>query len=276
VEGLLQDFRLTDMLQLFDLSQKTGVIELVPIGYQQQGSSPNPAFPIGRVYFVDGRVTDANLSSLRGEDALFSLFLWQAGAFRFINAASSATRTINQTTESLLMVGTRRIDEWANILQRVPTLQITIFCPPTPPPNAQAIRLNDTQWRFLQNLRGQETVATVARRCGLSPFQARILATGLLTLELLKRRPPTEAECYFEELVQSAARDLGELAEPLVETLFNQAGLPPSRLATLHAVSPTFAAQILPELEAAAARYIGPQRAHRLRQRVTPLAQQTS
>ncbi len=273
MEGLLQDFHLNDMLQLFELSQKTGVIELLPIGYQQQGNNPNPAFPIGRIYLIDGQITDAQLSTLRGEDALFSLFLWQAGTFRFINAASSPSRTIKQTNGSLLMEGVRRIDEWSSILERVPTLQITIFCPPTPPPNAQAIKLNDAQWRFLQNLHGYETVASVARRCGLSPFQARIIATKLLALGLLKRRPPTEAERYFEEVVRIAAKDLGELAEPLVETLFNQAGLPPSQLGTLHAVSPTFAARILPELEAAAARYIGQHRAQRLRQRLAPLAQ---
>jgi hypothetical protein len=273
VEGLLQDFHLNDMLQLFELSQKTGTIELFPIGYQQQGSNPNPAFPIGRIYLIDGQITDAQLSTLRGEDALFSLFLWQAGTFLFINAASSPTRTITQTNGSLLMEGVRRIDEWASILEHVPTLQITIFCPPTPPPNTQAMKLTDIQWRFLQNLHGYETVASVARRCGISPFQARILATRLLALGLIKRRPPTEAERYFEELVRTAAKDLGELAEPLIETLFNQAGLPPSQLGTLHAVSPAFAARILPELEAAAARYIGQHRAQRLRQRLAPLAQ---
>ncbi len=273
MEGLLQDFHLTDLIQLIELSQKTGALELLPIGYQQQGGLSNPALPIGRIYFVDGKITDAQLSSLRGEDALFSLFLWQAGTFRFLSGAQSAYRTITQSNESLLMEGVRRIDEWGSILEQVPTLQVTIFCPPQPPPNINQIRLSETQWRFLQGLHGAETIATVARRCGLSPFQARIIVTKLLALGLVQRRPPTDAERYFEQLVRAASQDLGELAEPLVESLFNQAGLPPAHLGTLHAVPPALTARILPELEAAAARYIGPHRAQRLRQRLTPAAQ---
>lgn len=273
MEGLLQDFHLTDIIQLFELSQKTGVIELMPIGYQQQGNASNPAFPVGRIYFSAGKIVDAQLSMLRGEDALFSLFLWQAGTFRFVEGVPASTRTINQTNESLLMEGVQRIDDWESILKHVPTLQMIVFCPPQPPPNIQSIHLSEAQWRFLQSLHGYQTIAAVARQCGISPFQARIIATKLLAMELIQRRSPTGAECYFEEFVQAAAKELGELAEPLVEAIFNQAGLPPSQLGTLHAVSPAYIARILSEVEAAAERYIGQHRAQRLRERLAPIAQ---
>ena len=273
MEGLLQDFHLTEMIQLLEMSRKTGALELTPIGYQQQSTAPNPAAPLGRIYFQDGLVADARLGTLQGEEALLSLFLWRAGAFRFIDGARSPTRTITQSNESLLMEGVRRIDEWASILEHVPTLQIILFCPPSPPPQAQQIRLNDLQWRFLQCVNGRETLATVARLCGLSAFQARIIATKLLALGVVQRRPPTEAERYFEALVLAISKDLGELAEPLVEALFTQAGLPPGLLATLHAVPPAFTARIVPELTSAAAYYIGQHRAQRLAQHLTPTAQ---
>ncbi|HEY7358730.1 MAG TPA: hypothetical protein VH590_19745, partial [Ktedonobacterales bacterium] len=94
-----------------------------------------------------------------------------------------------------------------------------------------------------------------------------------LAVGFVQRRPPTEAERYFEELVQVASKDLGELAEPLVEAIFTQAGMPPATLASLHAVPPALPARILPELESAAARYIGQHRAQRLAQRLAPIAQ---
>ena len=274
MEGLLQDFRLTELIQLFELSRKTGALELTPIGYQAPPSSAShPAPPIGRIFFVDGTVTGSQLLALQGEDALFSLFLWQAGTFQFVENLRAPNRTINQTNESLLMEGVRRIDEWSSILKHIPTLQIILFCPPYPPPQAQQVQLSDLQWRFLQAVSGRETLAAVARRCGLSLFQARIVATKLLAVGFVQRRPPTEAERYFEELVQGTSKDLGELAEPLVEAIFTQAGMPPAQLAALHAVPPTFPARILPELEAAAARYIGQQRAQRLTARLAPIAQ---
>lgn len=273
MEGLLQDFHLTDIIQLFELSQKTGVIELMPIGYQQQSNAFNPAFPVGRIYFSAGKITDAQLSMLRGEDALFSLFLWQAGTFRFVEGVPAPMRTINQTNESLLMEGVQRIDDWESILKHVPTLQMIVFCPPQPPPNIQSIHLSEAQWGFLQSLHGYQTIAAVARQCGISPFQARIIATKLLAMGLIQRRSPTGAERYFEEFVQATANEMGELAEPLVEAIFNQVGLPPSQLGTLHAVSPAYVARILSEVEAAAERYIGRHRAQRLRERLTPIAQ---
>ncbi|HEU5370508.1 MAG TPA: DUF4388 domain-containing protein [Ktedonobacterales bacterium] len=273
MEGLLQDFHLTDLIQLFELSRKTGALELTPIGYQQPSSDTHPAPPIGRIYFVDGNITGAQLSSLQGEDALLSLFLWQAGTFQFVNGLRSPNRTITQTNESLLMAGVRRVDEWSSILMHIPTLQIILFTPPYPPPQAQQVQLSDLQWRFLQAVNGRDTLAAIARRCGLSLFQARIVATKLLAVGFVQRRPPTEAERYFEELVQVTSKDLGELAEPLVEAIFTQAGLPPAMLASLHAVPPALPARILPELEAAAARYIGQHRAQRLAQRLAPIAQ---
>ncbi len=273
MEGLLQDFHLTDLIQLFELSRKTGALELTPIGYQPHSAASHPAPPVGRIYFVDGTVIDARLSMLQGEDALFSLFLWQAGSFQFLDGAYPVTRTIHQTNESLLMEGVRRIDEWSNILEHIPTLQIILFCPPYPPAQAQQLRLSDLQWRFVQCVNGRDTLAAIARRCGLSAFQARILATKLLALGLVQRRPPTDAERYFEELVRVMGKDLGELAEPLVEAIFMQAAMPPAMLATLHAVPPALTARILPELESAAARYIGQHRAQRLGQRLAPTAQ---
>lgn len=272
MEGLLQDFHLTEMIQLLELGRKTGALELIPIGYQPTASA-SLAAPIGRIYFLDGQVADAQLSSLRGEEALFSLFLWRAGTFQFSDGQYPTSRTITQTNESLLMEGVRRIDEWTSILDHVPTLQIILFCPPSPPPQAQQIRLTEFQWRFLQAVNGSETLAATARRCGLSAFQARIIATKLLALGLAQRRPPTGAEQYFERLVLAMSQDLGELAEPLVEAIFTQAGLAPAMLATFHAAPPAFTARILPELTSAAARYIGQHRAQRLAQRLAPIEQ---
>jgi Domain of unknown function (DUF4388) len=273
LDGLLQDFPLTELIQLCELSQKTGALELMPIGYQQPSSTTHPAPPIGRIYFVKGSITSAQLTGLQGEDALFSLFLWQAGTFQFLEGEHAANRTITQTNESLVMEGVRRNDEWSSILAHTPTLQIILFCPPHPPPQARQVQISDLQWRFLQAVNGRDTLAAIARRCGLSLFQARIIATKLLAVGFVQRRPPTEAERYFEELVREMSKDLGELAEPLVEAIFTQAAMPPSLLASLHAVPPAFSARILPELEAAAARYIGRHRAQRLAKRLVPIAQ---
>jgi hypothetical protein len=227
----------------------------------------------GLIFFQDGALVDAQLGPLRGEEALFSLFLWRAGTFRFHKGATASVRTITKSNESLLLEGLRRIDVWAGILEQVPTLQMIFFRSPQLPAQVQSLQVSELHWRVLSALNGREALGQVAASCDLSPFQVRVLAARLLGMGLVQRSPPTGAEAFFETLVQTAGKDLGELAEPLVERIFTQAGCPPALLATFASLPAAFAARILPELETTAARYIGSHRAQRLKQRLMPLAQ---
>lgn len=273
MEGLLQDFNLTEIIQLFEMTNASGALQLLPIGYAQQDKSRQALIPLGVLFFQDGKVVDAQLGPLRGEEALFSLFLWRAGTFFFHKQVRTTTRTINQANESLLLEGVRRIDEWTAILERVPTLHIILFRSPQLPLQAQSMQISEAQWKLLRVMNGRDALITLAGQCQLSPFQARVYAARLLQMGLAQRCPPTRAEEFFETLVQAAAKDLGELAEPLVEHIFTQVGYPPPVLSNLAALPPAFAARILPQVEATAAYYIGPHRAQRLKQRLMPLAQ---
>ncbi len=273
MEGLLQDFNLTEMLQLFEMTNASGALQLLPIGYEQQDKTRQASIPFGLIFFQDGKVIDAQLGPLQGEEALFSLFLWRAGTFRFHKEVRSTQRTINQANESLLLEGVRRIDEWTSILETVPTLQIILFRSPQLPLQVQSLQISEAQWNLLRVMNGRDPLMTLAVQCGLPTFQTRVFAARLLKMGLAQRCPPTGAETFYEMLVQTAAKDLGELAEPLVERIFTQAGCPPAVLCTLTYIPPAFTARILPQVEATAARYIGPHRAERLKQRLMPLAQ---
>jgi hypothetical protein len=261
------------MLQLCEMTNASGVLQLLPIGYEQQDKTRQAAIPFGLIFFQDGKVIDAQLGPLQGEEALFSLFLWRAGTFRFHKAVRSTQRTIAQANESLLLEGVRRIDEWTSILETVPTLQILLFRSPQLPLQVQSMQISEAQWNLLRVMNGRDPLITLAAQCGLPTFQARVFAARLLKMGLAQRCPPTQAEAFYETLVQAAAKDLGELAEPLVERIFTQAGCPPVVLSTLASIPLAFTARILPQVEATAARYIGPHRAERLKQRLMPLAQ---
>jgi hypothetical protein len=273
VEGLLQDFNLTELLQLFEMTNASGALQLLPIGYEQQEKVRQAAIPFGLIFFESGKVTDAQLGPLQGQEALFSLFLWRAGTFRFHKEARSSTQTIHQANESLLLEGVRRIDEWTSILERVPTLQVILFRSPQLPLQAQSMQISEAQWNLLRVMNGRDPLILLAGQCQLSSFHVRVFAARLLSMGLAQRCPPTGAEEFFEALVRAAAKDLGELAEPLVERIFAQVGCPPGQLSAVASLPPAFAARILPQMEATAARYIGPHRAQRLKQRLMPIAQ---
>ena len=180
MEGLLQDFNLTEMLQLCEMTNASGALQLLPIGYEQQDKTRQAAIPFGLIFFQDGKVVDAQLGPLQGEEALFSLFLWRAGTFRFHKAVHSTQRTINQANESLLLEGVRRIDEWTSILETVPTLQILLFRSPQLPLQVQSMQISEAQWNLLRVMNGRDPLIALAAQCKLPTFQARVFAASPL------------------------------------------------------------------------------------------------
>ena len=92
------------------MTSGSGALHVLPIGYEQQEKARQDLIPTGLIFFQDGQMVDAQLGGLRGEEALFSLVLWQAGTFRFYKGAPFASRTIQQSNGSLLLEGLSRID----------------------------------------------------------------------------------------------------------------------------------------------------------------------
>ena len=69
LSGSLEDMGVVDLLQTFEISRKTGVGKI--------GNGRREA----RIYFRDGKVVDAELGRLRGEEAVYRALIWTAGTF---------------------------------------------------------------------------------------------------------------------------------------------------------------------------------------------------
>src|SRR4028118_322704 len=79
-----------------------------------------------RIYFRDGKVVDAELGRLRGEEAVYRSLIWSAGHFEVDFSPVSHEDIIPTTTQGLLMEGMRRVDEWGRLLEQLPPLT-TVF-----------------------------------------------------------------------------------------------------------------------------------------------------
>ena len=100
----------TDLLQAMEMGKKTG--RLVIDG---EGST-------AELVFAGGRVTDAATGGLRGVEAVYRILGWDRGAFEIHFGIHEGPATIQQTTESLLMEGMRRLDQWARVSEQLPPL----------------------------------------------------------------------------------------------------------------------------------------------------------
>jgi DNA-binding response OmpR family regulator len=114
LSGSLEDMGVVDLLQTFEVSRKSGVARI------SNGRRD------ARIYFRDGKVVDAELSRLRGEEAVYRALIWMSGTFEVEFCPVDNEDIIPTSTQGLLMEGMRRVDEWGRLLEQLPSLK-TIF-----------------------------------------------------------------------------------------------------------------------------------------------------
>ncbi len=114
LSGSLEDMGVVDLLQTFEVSRKSGVARITDGRREAQ------------VFFRDGKVVDAELGQLRGEEAVYRALIWNAGNFEVEFRPVSNDDVILTSTQGLLMEGMRRVDEWGRLLEQLPPLH-TVF-----------------------------------------------------------------------------------------------------------------------------------------------------
>jgi hypothetical protein len=103
-----------DLLQTFEVSRKSGIARIWD-GRRE-----------ALIYFRDGKVVDAELGKLRGEEAVYRSLITSSGEFEVELCAIPNEDIIPTSTQGLLMEGMRRLDEWGRVLEQLPPLE-TVF-----------------------------------------------------------------------------------------------------------------------------------------------------
>jgi DNA-binding response OmpR family regulator len=113
--GQLSDMAVVDLIQTIEVSRKSGVIHFT-----------SPEGRRGAIYFRNGKVVDAELGRLQGEDAVYRLLIWADGEFEVEFKNVRRKDVIELSSQGLLMEGMRRLDEWGRLLEQLPALD-TVF-----------------------------------------------------------------------------------------------------------------------------------------------------
>jgi len=99
VSGSLQEMGLPDMVQVLWHGRKTGSLKI------RSGGTA------GEIHFVAGSVYNALWSSLRGEEAFYAMLGLKQGDFALDPNFTAPQKVIQESPESLLLEGMRRLDE---------------------------------------------------------------------------------------------------------------------------------------------------------------------
>jgi CheY-like chemotaxis protein len=183
--GSIHDMTVVDLLQTFEISRKSGSITF------KSGARG------GHVWFKDGKVVDAEVGSLRGEEAVYRLLVWSEADFEVDFGPVERDDVVEMSTSALVMEGMRRADEWGRLLEQLPPLT-TVFEVDHERLLDRLSEIPDELNGILRLLDGRKSLAEVVDE---SPFE------DLSTLSTLSK-------LYFESLLVAVKGPVPERIVP--------------------------------------------------------------
>jgi hypothetical protein len=185
-----------------------------------------------------GAITQRELERqlrLQIESVVFELMSWREGFFSFEERSRDElprdTR-IAVSTESLLMEGARRIDEWSRIADVVPNLDVVPELAPVDDDRGgdggPTLDLLPHEWQVLTMIDGDRDLRAIAALLGRDEFETAKIAYGLATTGVVAIRQAPEPT-PSRSLVTSSESAPSGLAEQVsatraaVETLLRRA-----------------------------------------------------
>lgn len=116
IEGNLAQMSLVDILQVFGMNKKSGVLVV----------RREESFEEGMIFLRDGKILNATTGGAAGEKAVYRLLTWDSGKFEYIPKDFNPEALIGKPTDSLLMEGMRQLDEWKRMEGEFPPMDTTI------------------------------------------------------------------------------------------------------------------------------------------------------
>jgi len=189
--GDFDDIAFAELLQLLNLGRKSGTLS-VRLG---QGTAS--------VHLRDGEIVHATCGSLSGAEVIYRLLGAAVGEFQFERSLQPVTRTITENTDSLVLEGMRRIDEWAQLEREFADLNVLLRIRPS---SADRFDTLDEEARtVLALVDATRDVAAIIRESGLEPLRAMLVITDLIGQGIVERWQPTQVGVR-DNVARGAAR----------------------------------------------------------------------
>jgi len=139
---------------------------------------------LGQRLVSSGAITQETLEqyvSMQIEEAVYHLFTWDSGTFKFKADEKPKDELIRVSisADALLMEGARRVDEWSLMEKKIPSLDL-IFGLQRNPLQEEGVELTDQQRRLIPLIDGERTVTELVEESGLVEFETGKALYGLI------------------------------------------------------------------------------------------------
>jgi Tfp pilus assembly protein PilF len=166
---------------------------------QPEDGRPDVAAALVRTGAISQRELERHYR-LQLESAVFELMSWSEGFFSFEELPDDQMphdSRISVSTESLLMEGARRIDEWSRIADVIPDLNVLLELAPFEGEHeGAALDLLPHEWQVLTMIDGERDLRAIATNLARSDFDVARVVFGLLStgiVELVEENTPATA-----------------------------------------------------------------------------------
>jgi hypothetical protein len=165
--GSFEDIGFAELLQLLNVGRKSGRLE-VWRGMER-----------AKLFLRNGDVARARSRMESGPEVVYRVLGWKAGEFSFTRSDDSVVREITESTESLILEGMKRFDEWEHVETERPNTQ-TVLRQCVSAVNQQYEELSLGAQQVLRLVDARRTVAILVRESGLDPTEALAAVAELM------------------------------------------------------------------------------------------------
>jgi len=189
-----QDERIGELLVRMGRITQEQLQQALRIQHTQEQNKPLGQILVGRQMVTQEEIYKC--VRLQIEEITYALFGWTEGDFRFQPEAAPPDEsvTIPLSIENIIMEGTRRIDEWARIKDRIPSLDVVVRFADQPHEKAKGVNLTPDEWRVFARINGMHSIRQIAQQTGLGDFEVARIIYGFLSAGLVvltKQVPPS-------------------------------------------------------------------------------------
>ena len=193
LQGSLQDFEITDILQLIHMNKKEGCLEITTEDDK------------GYIFVQNGIVMHSYTNDREGENAIQRILMWTDGDFEFIPDKKSDKKSIEVPIQHLMLEAARKIDEWKQIEGIIPTVDAVVDIVENPETGMENIKLTSEEWKMLTFVDGESTIRELAERVNQSEFATAKIFVGLISSGLVYLKEVKKEEKPKEEKKEEKA-----------------------------------------------------------------------
>lgn len=150
------------------------------------------------------------LSSLQAHfvSVVNRLFTWVEGLFRFENEKLPPDDkiTVKISLENIIIEGSRRLREWEQLQDEIPSLDMALKFADRPGANLRNVNLSVEEWRVVSYINPKNSIRQIARTTKMNDLEIRRIVYGLLQAGLVEIVRPEGIPAFSTPIRSSIAK----------------------------------------------------------------------